>query len=124
MLQTHTHGTALSLDMYVALNEQTVHVASRMARSKNDGSVKSQFTACLQVNSLNSRHALTFHHKTRHLGLEMHLAATFYDGVAHVLNDARQLVGADMRMSICKDRSACSVLAEHIEDFVHVASLL
>lgn len=54
----------------------------------------------------------------------MNLAATADNSVAHGLDDGRQLVGAEVGMSIRKDGCAGSVLAEDIEYFLHTASFL
>ena len=60
--------------------------------------------------------------KPCHLRLEVHLAATSKDGLAHVLDDTRQAVGADMRMGIGEDGRAGSVLHEDLQDAVGVAA--
>ena len=59
----------------------------------------------------------------RHLGLEMHLTTTPLYLKPHVLNDARQLVGADMGMDIGQDRCRGAMLTKHVEYLVHVAPL-
>ena len=45
----------------------------------------------------------------------MYLAAAIEDGVAHVLDDARQAVCADVRMCIGEDGCLRTVLAENIQ---------
>ena len=54
----------------------------------------------------------------------MNLAAAAYDGVAHRLDNLRQLVGADMRMGVDEDRRRGSVLTEHVENLLDAAALL
>ena len=62
--------------------------------------------------------------KPCHLRLEVNFATTGKDGLAHVLDDARQAVGADMRMGVGEDGWAGSVLYEDLQDAVGVAALL
>ena len=69
-------------------------------------------------------HAVTFQQQTGHLRLKMYLATTSDNGVAHVLDDARQLVGADMRMGIRQDVRRGAMLTEHMENLLDVATLL
>ena len=59
-----------------------------------------------------------------HLGLEMHLSATSDDSLTHILNDTWQFVGTYMWMCIGKNVCACSMLAEHIQDFIRIAAFL
>ncbi len=54
----------------------------------------------------------------------MHLSTTAYDGVAHILNDCREFVGADMWMGIDKDIRRCAMLAEYVEYLVDIAAFL
>ena len=53
-----------------------------------------------------------------------HFAATIDDGVAHVLDDAGQLVGSNMWVRIGKDIRVGAVLAEHVQNLVYAATLL
>ena len=54
----------------------------------------------------------------------MYLAAAIEDGVAHVLDDARQAVCADVRMCIGEDGCLRTVLAENIQYLLHRTALL
>ena len=54
----------------------------------------------------------------------MYLATTTYDCVAHSLYDEWQLVRTEVWVGICKDARACTMLAEHVENLVHVATFL
>ena len=51
----------------------------------------------------------------------MHLAAAAQDGVAHILDDAWQFVGADVRVGVGEDGGGGAMLAEHIQYFVDTA---
>ena len=54
----------------------------------------------------------------------MHLAAGAEDGVTHVLDDARQLIGTDMRMGIGQDGRRGTMLTEHVQNLLYRAALL
>ncbi len=54
----------------------------------------------------------------------MHFAATLDDGVAHVFNDAWQLVGTDMRMGICQDIGIGTMLAEYVQNLIYTSPFL
>lgn len=59
-----------------------------------------------------------------HLGLKTDFASATDDGVAHVFYDAREPVGADMRVGIDEDAGGGSVLTEHVEYLVGIAAFL
>ena len=54
----------------------------------------------------------------------MDLAATADDALAHVGDDERQTVCADMGMGVGQDGSRSTMLAEDVEDLLHAAALL
>ena len=54
----------------------------------------------------------------------MNLAAALENRVSHILDNSRKFVRSDMRMRIDKDRRACAVLTEDIQNLVDVSSLL
>ena len=54
----------------------------------------------------------------------MHLAATCYYALAHILYHTRQFVGTDVWMSIYKDILLCSVLMKNVQNTVYIASFL
>ena len=58
----------------------------------------------------------TTKYESCHLGLEMHFSATAQNGVAHILNNTRQLIRSDMGMSISQDIGRSSMLTEHSEN--------
>ena len=59
-----------------------------------------------------------------HARLEVHFTSTTQDSVSHILYDAWQLVCAYVRMGIYQDGGRCAMLTEHVEDLLHIASLL
>ena len=95
-----------------------------MPCGKNHGSAELQFTTVAQVNGLHTLHTVATQQQPRHLGLEMHLASAVQDGVAHVLDHARQFVGTDVRMGIGQYVRRGSMLAEHVQDFGYAAPFL
>ena len=54
----------------------------------------------------------------------MHFAATVENGVAHVLNDTRQLIGSYMGMGVSEYIRGSAVLAEDVENLLDIAALL
>lgn len=124
MLKAHTDGDALRLNLYLRLGEIAVDVACGVARGENDRSAEGLLGTRLQVYSLNAHRLVALEQQSGHLGLEVNLAAAAYDGVAHALDNLRQLVGADMRMGVDEDRRRGSVLAEHVENLLDAAALL
>ena len=69
-------------------------------------------------------HLVALNEQGVHACLKMHFAAALKNGVAHVLDDAGQLVGADVRMGVHQDGGGSTVLAEDVEYLVHIAALL
>ena len=67
---------------------------------------------------------ITLHYETGHKGLKMDLAAAVYDGVADVLDYARQAVCAYVRMGIGQYCRAGAVLAEYVQYAVCAAAFL
>ena len=90
-----------------------------MSCSQDDRSTES-----LSSIGFNAHHLFLLDDDGIHASFEMHLTTTFQNGVSHVLDDTRELVRTDMRMGIHEDGSACSMLAEHIQNLVHIATLL
>ena len=119
MLQTYPYGDTLGFDGHPVGIQPAVYVACRMSCSQNHRTVESlsriRFNACYLV---------VLDEQGIHACLEVHLSATGEDGVSHVFNHPRQLVGSDVRMRVYQDRCACSVLAEHVQNLVHAATLL
>ena len=136
MLQANTNGQSLRLDVNAALCKVAIDIACRMACSKDDGTVKcgargmgqgARGYLCFYSHNYSLAPCpllLAPNNQPCHLGLEVHLAATGKDGLAHVLDDTRQAVGTDMRMGIGEDGRAGSVLHEDLQDAVGVAALL
>ena len=127
MLQAHADGQSFRFYRNLCLRKIAVNVACGVARGQNDRSAKLPFHAFSRrqtLHSLHAHHGVAVCHKARHLGLEVHLPTTSDDGVAHVLNHARQLVGADVRMSVGQDACRGPVLAEHVQNLLRGSALL
>ncbi len=118
MLQTDTHSDVLCLDLDALRIEITIDIAGAVSSRQDDRTHE-----CL-IATTNALHLVIFEQNSIHLRLEMHFATTSDDGLAHRLDDARQLVGAEMRMGVCQDACAGSVLTEHVQDLLHIAALL
>ena len=100
MLQTDTHRNALRLNLYLGRSEIAIHVTGTMTSSQDHRSTIVFLRTRLQVDSLHTYHLVALQDEAGHLGLEMHLTTTLENGIAHILDDTRQLVGTDMRMGI------------------------
>ena len=91
-----------------------------LACGKNHWAVK-----LLASDALNAHHLMALvDFQPIDAGHEMHLATTVKDGVAHVLNDARQLVAAYVGMSVDEDVLARAMLVKDAQDAVYRATLL
>ena len=136
MLQAYTDGESFCFDVDAALCKVAIDVAGRMACSKDDGTVKcgargmgqgARGYLCFYSHNYSLAPCpllLAPNNQPCHLRLEVNFATTGKDGLAHVLDDARQAVGADMRMGVGEDGWAGSVLYEDLQDAVGVAALL
>ena len=69
-------------------------------------------------------HTITHDNKLGHLGLKVNLASRTENGVTHILNDSRQLISTNMRMSVSQDIRRGTMLAEYIENLLYRATLL
>ena len=54
----------------------------------------------------------------------MHLAATTQNCLSHILDDTRQAIRSDMRMSIDHDIGICTMLHKHTQNLVRITALL
>ena len=119
MLQTHAHSNALGFDVNTRGIEVTIYVTCRVARGEDDGAAESAPGV-----GFDTYHLVLLHDETIHACLEVYFTATTAYGFAHVLNDAGQFVGTDVRVRVAQDGCRCSVLAEYVENLLHVAALL
>ena len=119
MLQTDTNGNTLCLDGNVARVQRTIDVARRVSGGKNHSIGKNLALICSDSGNLSACNKNLFH-----ASLETHFATTLYYAVAHILYHTRQFVCTNMRMRIGKDGSACTMLAEYIEDSLDVSAFL
>ena len=130
VFQTHTYGYALCLDINLCRSKITIHITGTVSCGKDYRSLERYFFVVgIELNSLNTHYCCIailgmIDDERCHLGLEMHLSTTSDDGLAHILNDTWQFVGTNMRMCIGKNACACSMLTEHIQDFVHATTFL
>ena len=124
MLQAHTYGYAFRLNLYLRFGKVAIDITRRMPRSENHGATECHLRTTGNAHRLNADNHAGADEKACHLGLEVHLAATFYNSVAHVLNHLRQLVGADMGMGVGKNGCRCTMLAEHIENLFYASTFL
>ena len=124
MLQTDTHRNALRLNLDLGRSKIAIHITGTMSGSQNHRSTVVFLRTRLQVDSLHTYHLVALQDEAGHLGLEMHLTATLENGIAHILDDTRQLIGTDMRMGISQDIRIGSMLTEHIQYLIHTTTLL
>ena len=119
VFQPYSYSDAFRLDVYVVGIKPAVHVACRMSCGKDDGAAER-----LARIRFDARHFIVFDDERVHACLEVHLPSAGKDGVAHVLDDARQFVRPDVRVCVDEDGGVRSVLAEHVQYLFHVSPLL
>ena len=119
MLQTHSHGDTLRLDVHARGIQVPVHVTCRVSGRQNHRSAHRMSLARLYTHNLP-----LLNDESVHARLKVHLSATAADGLAHVLNHARQFVRTDVRVRITQDRGRCPMLAKHVQNLLHAATLL
>lgn len=124
MLQTHTHSDAFGLDLNPGGCEIAIHITRTVTCGQDDWPPIGFLGPRLQVDSLDTYHLVAIDDEGGHLGLEMHLAPTLKDGVAHVFYHTRQFVGSYMGMGISQNVGIGSMLAEDIQYLVHTAAFL
>ena len=81
-----------------------------MACGKNHRSTELLASGTLHASDL----ALVVDHQFCDTGAKVHLATTVDDGIAHVLDDARQLVAANVRMSVDENVLAGPMLMKDV----------
>ena len=119
MLQAHAYGKSLGLHLYVFVMKIAIDIACRMTRGKDYRRGKE-----LALATTYATHLVVLYNERSHLRLEMHLATTREDGLAHVLDDTGQAIGADVGMYINEDVGVGTVLNEDTQDLVAIAALL
>lgn len=112
MLQPDSDSQSFRLDLHPVPVQPAIYVACRMSGSQDDRSAER-----LSVVGLNAHYPVIFNNQPVHACLEMHFSSTVQDGISHVLNDPRKLVGTDMRMCVRQDGRTGSVLTEYVQDF-------
>ena len=95
MLQTNTYSNTFCLNLHSVIIQPRIDIASRMACGQNNWPHK--FFSCV---SLNSHHFIAVDDDGIHTSLEMHLTSTTNNGITHILNNTRQLIGTNVRMRI------------------------
>ena len=103
VFETRSDGYSLCLDLNLRIIKICIYVASRMASGQYHRSAILPFLTCGKAHGLDAHDGTGVDDETRHLRLVMHLAAGVDDSVAHGLDDAWQLVGANMRMGVAKN---------------------
>ena len=118
VLEAYADGKPFGFELDALLTEHTIDVACAMAGGKDDGA--EDFVA---LGGDDAADAVAREDESVHTGIEAHLASAAEDGVAHILDDSRQSVGAYMGMGGGEDIGAGSVLAEDGEDAAHITPL-
>ena len=119
MLDAHPHGKGLGLDAHAAAVEQFVNIARRMACGEHHGGAFDQAVA-----APHTADAALFDLQVRDAAFEAEHAARIDDRLPDVLHDARQTVGADMRMRLVEYFGRRAVEHERLQRLVIVAALL
>ena len=119
MLQAHADGYVFGFEGGWGTAKHAVDIAGGMARGQYHRAFKGTAVA-----ALHAAHLALLHDELLNAGLEMHLTAAVDDAPPHGLDDAGQAVGADVGVRVLEDIGRRSMLAEHAEDFLHIAPLL
>jgi len=126
MLQSHTYGDTLCLNLNLSLCQIPIYIARRVSRSQYNGAIKLVLAVRCWVlaNSFYTYHLTSItQNQTCHARLKVHLSATPYDGVTHSLDNLWQSVCSDMRMSISQNSRRCTMLTEHVQNLFDVSTL-
>ena len=118
MLKSYSHSNTLLLHSNTTVVEHLIHVASRVTGSQNHGTVKRLTSSAFHAHDF----MIGINIQTSHTSHKTHLTTTVDDGVAHVLDDARQLVATNVRMSIDENILAGTMLMKDAEDALHRAT--
>lgn len=124
MFEAYTDGDTLGFDLNVTGNEEAIDVAGGVTGGENDGTAQLEVVVRDKIAAYTTDYAVVLNEEVGHASLKMDFAATAEDGSANVLDDAREAVGADVRMRIGKDSGGCAVLAEDVKDLLHGAAFL
>src|SRR5574344_312874 len=87
MFKSYTYSQPFSLNFHLIVIEPLVNIPCRMSCGKNDRTFEYLFRAAYTINSFDTSYLAIINDKRSHLCLEMHFTSTFYNSVAHVLND-------------------------------------
>ena len=125
MFQSHPHGQSFAFDVQMPCVQAAVHIAGRVTRGQDDR-LAPQFLllTAYGIHGKQSLHLSVPHEQVGHACLEVHLAAASQDGQAHVLDDAGQPVGADVRMCVGQNVLLGPMLHEDAQDAVGISALL
>ena len=125
MFQPHAHGQPLALDVQPPSGQAPVHIPGRVAGGQDDGlAPEFPLLPAHGIRGHEPLHAAVACEQVGHARLEMHLAPAAQDGQAHVLDDAGQAVGAEVRVRVSEDALPGPVLHEDAQDAVGVPALL
>ena len=119
MLDAHPHSEGFGLDAHATAVEQFVNIARRMACGEHHGGAFDQAVA-----APHAADAALFDLQVRDAAFEAEHAARIDDRLPDVLHDARQTVGADMRMRLVEYFGRRAVEHERLQRLVIVAALL
>ena len=118
VFQTYSYCNSFGFHLYTIVIQPPIHIPCGMSGSQNNRSFESLSGICFYTCDF-----VFFYNKGIHSCFEMHFTTTFYDGIPHIFNHTRQLVCTDVGMGICQDGGTGAMLAEYIQNFVHIPSL-
>ena len=119
MFKAYAHRNTFSLDVNARGVEVAIYIACRVPSGKDDRTTKDTPSV-----SFYTYYTITLHDEAVHAGLKVYLTTAAAYGLTHIFNHAGQLIGTDVRMRIAQYRCRRSVLAEYIENLIHITTLL
>ena len=119
VFQTDSYRNSFGFYLYAVIIQPLIYIPCGMPGSQNDRPFESLSGICLYTCDF-----VFFYDKGVHSCFEVHFTATFYDGIPHVFNHAWQFVRTDVRMGIYQDGGTGPMLAEYIQNFVHIPPFL
>ena len=118
VFQTYSYRNTFGFHFYTIIIQPLIYIPCGVSGSQNNRSFESLSGICLYTCDF-----VFFYDKGIHSCFEMHFTSTFYDGIPHVFNHARQLVRTDVRMGIYQNGGTGTMLTEYIQNFVYITPL-
>ena len=98
MFDTNTHSIRFSLKANTAIMQGVIYIARRVTRCNHNSLSLNHITT-----SNNAHNTTIFHNQLFHSLFEVHLTACRTDSIAHIGDNSRQSIRADVRMRLVQN---------------------